>query len=377
MRISIVFFMLLCFFSVTAFSSEATFFLKNGDRITGTLKNFEENHLIIENPSLGEAKILWETVAGIQSANIFYFRLEKGNIVSAKPEGVIDGKQILVSSLSGRFEILREQIIMVGLTEDSVNPEYLRTQKELKETQEKLERATKIHYLWSGFLQASFSGTSGNTDSATFVGIAHVERKTEADKFTAHLEGRYGKSDNEVSAEEVFGYLRENVEITSRLYVYGRIESKWDRVKDIDIAMIAELGFGIHIIKEGEFQVFKDDKITLDFDLGATYSATDYSEGEDTNSAGMVARLIYDHVFANKWHINMSGQYIQDFEKPQNKENASQLDGYKLKFEFLLEIPLTDVLAFTCNLKDEYVNAPAPGNKRNDFYWLFGLKINL
>ncbi len=378
MKSLVIFFCAVCFlFSSNLLASEATFFLKNGDRITGTLKNFEDKHLIVDNPGLGEAKILWETVAGVQSANVFYFRLEQGNIIAARPEGLVNGKQILVSSLSGRFEVSREQIQMMGLTEDSVNPEYLKAQKELKETQDKLEKATKINYLWSGYLQASFSGTSGNKDSTTFVGIAHAERKTEADKFTAHLESRYGKTDGEVSAEDVSGYLRENVEVSPRFYVYGRIEGIWDKVKDINISMITELGFGIHILKEGQFQVFKDDKITLDFDLGVAYTATDYDTGDDTHSAGMVVRLIYDHVFANKWHINIAGQYIQDFEEPQNKENASQLDGYRLKLEFLLEIPLSEVLAFTCSLKDEYVNAPAPGNERNDFYWLLGLKINL
>ena len=373
-----VFLVLTCLcFSICVFASEATFFLKNGDRITGTLKNFEENHLIIENPGLGEAKILWDTVSGIQSSDLFYFRLDKGNIISAKPEGVVEGRQILVSPITGRFEIPREQILMIGLNEDSVSPEFIKTQKDLKETQEKLEKATKIHYLWSGYLQMNFSGTSGNTDSTTFVGMAHAERKTEADKFTVHLESSYGKTEGDISTEEITGYLRENVEITSRLYIYGRIEGRWDQVKDIDIGMIAELGFGIHILKEGEFQFFAEDKILLDFDLGLAYTAIDYDKGEDTHSLGMIARILYDHVFANKWHINMVAQYIQDFEKPQNKENASRLDGYRLKWEFLLEIPFSEVLSFTCSLKDEYVNAPAPGNKRNDFYWLFGLKVNL
>ncbi len=350
--------------------------LKNGDRLSGQISNWDNGNVILVGSMIGEVKVPWENIQGIESNRTLYFRTES-DVMAARPAGVQNGQQVLNSGLVGQFSVPREKILMVGPTNDSVSPEYIKTQNDLKKAQEDLANATQINKVWSGFLNLNFSGTSGNKDSATFNAIAHVERTAPSDKFIAHLEARYGETDDVLSAKEVSGYLRENVDITARLYIYGRLEGKWDEVKEINFGFMAELGGGIHILKETDVHLFTDDKITLDFDLGASYSATDFKEGEDTHSAGLVARIQYKHIFPNKWVFSLTGTYIQDFQEPQNKRNAGNLDGYRCILEAMLEMPVTDVLSFTASIKDEYNNAPAPGLERNDFYWMLGLKLTL
>jgi len=377
MKTMLLCWMVMMFSCLIAEDIQDTLILQNGDKITGEIKIAEGDVLIFNSLIAGEIKVPLDKIVGIESNRTLYIRLENGNVLAARPGGIVDGKQVLHSTLAGQITVPRSQMLLVGPTEDSVNPGYLKTQKELKETQEALANATEINKVWSGYLQLNFSGTSGNTDSMTFASIAHVERKAHSDKFEGHLDMRYGESNDEISAQEISGYLRETVDITGRLYVYGRLEGKWDEVKDIDFSAMAELGFGLHLIREKEFEIFEGDLITLDFDLGVTYTATDFEHGEDTHSSGGVARIMYNHIFPNKWRLAITGEYVQDFQEPQNKRNADQFDGYRCKVEVLLEIPITEVLSFTGTIKDEYVNAPAPDRERNDFYWLLGLKVNL
>jgi len=371
-------FLFLVFIALICASANEVFLLKDGDRISGTFQNFEEDHVIVETKYLGEVKIPWENIVSIQSSRNLYYRLENGNIVAAsQTTGSGDGQFGIQSPIAGNFVVNRNQVLMVGLTEESVNPDFIQVQKELKEKEEALANATEIGRVWSGYIQANFSGSTGNTDEAILNGIGHVERAGKHDKFTAQLEGRYGKTDGEISHQEISGFIRENVNITERLYIYGRLEAKYDKVKEINIQFVGELGLGVHIICENDFHMFEGDKITLDWDLGVTYTATDYRHADDSNSVGMVTRLLYNHIFPNGWKLYAAGAYIQDFEEPEHVKNAEWYDGYRLKAEVMLEIPITDILSFTASIKDEYNSEPAPGIERNDFYWLLGLKLSL
>lgn len=351
--------------------------LQNGDRLTGEILRCEDGNLIFASTMSGEVKIPWNNINGFESNRTLYFRMDKGNVISGQPAGLNQGRQVINNTMTGQMLIDRTQIVMIGDDEESVNQDLVKTKAELEKTKQALDDATKINKVWSGYLQLNFSGSTGNKDSVAFASIGHLERKAYSDKFEAHIEMRYGEIEDEISDQAIFGYLRETVDITSRLYVYGRIEGKWDEIKDIDFAVTVELGGGVHALKEGDWMLFEGDKVTLDFDLGATYTATDYEDGEDTHSSGAVIRMTYHHYFPNKWHLYIGAECVQDFQRPQNREHAGRYDGRRSKVEALLEIPITDYLSFTTNVRYEHNKTPAPGIKHNDFYWLMGIKVNL
>jgi len=351
--------------------------IQNGDRMSGQILRCEGDNVIFTSAVAGEVKIPTNQITTFESSRTLYFRMNKGNVLAAQPAGVSQGKQVLNTALAGQVLVDRAEIVMVGTDEMSVNPDLMNSQEELKKTQEALDNATKVNKLWSGYLQLNFSGSTGNKESIAFAAIAHAERKAASDKFEAHLEMRYGEVEDEVSDKQVLGYLRETVDITERLYVYGRIEGTWDEVKDIDLSVTFELGGGVHALKEGDWHLFESDRVTLDIDLGATYTVTDYGVNHDTHSAGMVLRVTYHHYFPNNWHLFLGMQYIQDFQAPQNEPDASSLDGRRFKFEALLEVPIVEYLSFTTSARYEFNNAPGVGVKKGDFYWLLGLKVNI
>ncbi len=358
-------------------SAQDVLILQNGDRLSGQILRCEENNVIFTSAMAGEIKIPMDKIASFESSRPLYFRMDKGNVFAGQPMGMNQGKQALNTEAAGQLLIDRSQIKMVGADEMSVNPDLLKSQAELKQAQEALDNATKVNKVWSGYLQLNFSGSTGNKDAMTFASIGHVERKSVVDKFETHVEMRYGEVEDELSDKEISGYLRETVDITERLYIYGRIEGKWDEIKDIDFSATVELGGGVHALKEGDWVLFEGDRVTLDFDLGATYTTTDYEHSDDTHSSGAVIRLTYHHYFPNKWHLFVSAQCIQDFQRPQNDDHANSYDGRRSKIEALLEIPIVDYLSFTTSIRYEHNKRPGEDIKHNDFYWLVGLKVSL
>jgi putative salt-induced outer membrane protein YdiY len=348
---------------------------KNGDRITGSIEKFDEGMVFIKNTNLGEVKIPWASVQFVQSSRMLYFRMENGNILAAQPQGMEDNKQVLLSPITGKVLVPRETILMVGTSEEGINPEYLRTKKELTDTKEALRKATTVSELWSGFIDVSFSGNEGNKNDRTFIATGHVERKSDADLFTAHIDIQYASARRERTKNQADGYLKEALDITSLFYVFGQLSGTWDEINDIVLRFRAEIGLGLHLLKEKEFQMFEGDKITLDWEVGGHFTNTDYRDQEDAHSGGVVTRVLYRQIFPNEWKLEITGEYYQSFQKPPNSGN--NMANYTLKGKISLIIPISEVLSFSGNIWDEYNNYTSPGVKRNDFYWTFGLRVTL
>jgi hypothetical protein len=326
------------------------FILKDGDRISGELKGFEADCVIVDSNFLGAVKIPWDNIVSVKSTRQLYYRSDSGSIIAAQ-------------------NIDRKQVEMIGLTEDDVNPDVIRAREEAA-------KATATSKLWSGYLEVNLSGSTGNKEEIILNGIGHAERAGSNNKFIAHIDGKYGKTEDEISNKELVAWLKESVDLVGRLYAYGRLEGTWDRVKEINYQVVGELGLGLHIIQDGDFHMFEGDKITLDWDLGLTYTYTDYrNHTEDSDAAGFVTRLTYNQIFPNNWKFYAMGEYAKDFEDPDNNDRLDWEDSYRLKGELRLEIPISDVLFFTASIRDEYNNAPAKGVERNDFYYLMGLKL--
>lgn len=361
-----------------AVNADVLLVLKNGDRISGDIDKFDGEKIVIKSTNLGELKIPWVDVKGVESSRLLYFRMEGGNIISGRAGGLEGERQIIVSPLAGRMAIPRESLIMVGPTQESVNPEHIRAEQELRETQEALRKATTVGSLWSGYIELSFSGNEGNKNDRTFIGIGHTERNTDVDHFTAHIDLQYAQARRVKTKNQVQGYLKEGLDITQRFYIWGQLSGEWDEINDINLRFRAEIGFGIHILKEGDWQVFQGDKITLDWELGGHFTNTDFKSAtqRDTHSGGVVTRILYRHIFPNEWKLEITGEYYQSFQKP--NDDRGNLDEYTLKGRISLTIPISSMLSFTGSIWDEYNNVTAnPKMRRNDFYWTFGLRVSL
>jgi hypothetical protein len=187
----------------------------------------------------------------------------------------------------------------------------------------------------------------------------------------------------------VEGFLKEDIDVASWLYLWGQLSGKWDEINGIDLRFRAELGLGLHILKPGTVELFEKDKIALRWELGAQFTNTDYDDSPDTHTGGIVTRIIYKHEFipfeeerkkedTKPWVFELKGEYYQSFIEPQNRPHSDFNDDYTLKCVASLAIPVTSIVFFTARVWDEYNNVIDDKTKRhNDFYWDLGIRIAL
>lgn len=364
--------------------------LQNGDRISAFIQRFDasDNSVVLKSEQIGEFKIAWSQIKHVESSRVLYFRMENGNIVGAKASGTENGLQVFQSPMLGKFAVPRDQILMVGLDEHSVTPEFLALQAEQEATKEALRKATEIGEIWTGYIEAHFSGNEGNKNTRFLGAVGHMERKTDADRFVAHIDIRYAESKRVRSENSIAGYLKEDIDVTDWLYLWGQLSGEWDQIKGIDLRFRAEIGVGFHLLHPGDFHIIGDDKIALRWEIGAQFTNTDYDTSEDTHTGGAVTRVIYEHIFlppweeetpdSRPWTLEIVGEYYQSFVEPQNKEGSGRYSDYTLKGKVSLNVPVTGILSLTIRIWDEYSNVTDdPTFRRNDFYWDLGIRITI
>lgn len=362
--------------------------MQNGDVYSGYIQGFdvEKNALVMQSEDIGEVKLPWARVSAMESSRDLYFRMENGNIVQGKAAGLEGGKFAILSPLVGKITVQHDQILMIAPTAAGISPEFTDLQKKFADSEEALRKATELGELWSGYLNANFSGNEGNKNDRTFGASAHLERKTEFDRFTAHIDIRYVEARRERTTNQVEGFLKEDIDMTERLYLWGQLSGLWDEIKGIDLRFRAELGLGLHLLKPGDADIFGGDEISLRWEVGAQFTNTDYETSEDTHTGGIVTRIIYQQSFTlpvswlkgpKPWLLEIGGEYYQSMVKPQNKNNADSLDEYSLKGWIYLTIPFTEFFHFSARVWDEYSNVTDTADqRRNDFYWDLGLGVN-
>ncbi len=364
---------LFLFFLLTTYSSLAaqdneTILLKNGDRLTGDIVKQEENHLIFSTKYMGEVKILWDEILGVESKRKLYLKLQDGNSVSAEGIKLNENDQwVMNSPVLGQVQVNKDQVLVIATNEDDARPQYTEIKAELAAKKEELRKITDIGELWSGNLNVAFSGNEGNENSLSFLGSADIKRTGPTDTFTAGMRYKTTTANEETTANEATGFLKEQINMTERFYLYGELSAEWNEEKDIELKFIAEIGIGYFLLKPGDYHMFEDDKITLIHEFAAAFSSTDLDDGDDTQSLGFTTGILYAQVFSNKWKLTLEGKYFQ---------GLNETDDYQLTGEITLAIPLSESLSFTSSVRDRYINLVEGDNKRNDVDWALGLRYS-
>jgi putative salt-induced outer membrane protein YdiY len=343
-------------YGIQTATTQEIIFLPNGDKISGSIEKFKEGHILMKS-RMGDVKVPWESVQGIQSTRILYFRLSSGQIVSGQPTGVQGDQLVLMALGQQQTFVPREHVVMIAITEAAAMPSE-------KEEEQKP---------FSGYIDTSCSGNEGNKNDRNFLGTVHGEYKMDANLFIAHLDLEYGQSRREVVKDRQYGYVKDRYDVIDRMAVFAQFSGEGDHVAGMDVRLRGEAGVTVHFLKEGDFQLFEGDKVILDWDLGGHYTYTNYDKRENTASPGIMTRVLYRHIFYNKWTLEVMGEYYQSFQKP--GEDRGNLDDYTLKGKVSIAIPVVDFLSFTASIWDEYNNVVDTGKKRNDFYWSLGLRV--
>ena len=225
--------------------------LKNGDRITGTVKKMEDKVLIFKTPYAGEMSIKWDEITAVTTVSSIEMVLDDdtsflGSMVPA-PEGQIE------------LELVDETVerLTVDLSEvEAINPTPP-------------ERKLKI----KARLNIGVKVETGNTDKEEYDVDGELSLRSEKNRFIFKGEYELDKSEGEKTKEQSIVFGKYDRFLTQKFYIFGSTFFQTDVKEDLDLRLVPSVGPG--------YQFYETELTNLWVELGPAYVIEKYDESDD------------------------------------------------------------------------------------------------
>ncbi len=320
--------------------------LHDGSRLIGTVGKIIDGKLTLTTEFAGDLTIDMDKVKGITTDQPVTVETDageraKGPLQYTEPQG-----QAVASPALGAQQVTLEQMKLLWVQE-SDSPEAIAALKAIPD--------------WTARLEAAVNGQTGNSEEFAALGRAQVNRTTETDRFNAFLQGRFARRDGVRSSNEIIGGMGIEVDLTKRLFAYGRITLEYDEFENLDLRAIATTGLGYFLIREADQELKVRGGIGYQhesFDDGATEDQLIFELGIDYMKR-ITPWLLFTH--STTYYPTVDG-----------------LDDFRLVSETAGEIPLepSELWRIRIGMRNEFDNIPRPGVDRLDTYYFLSLVMD-
>ena len=224
---------------------------------------------------------------------------------------------------------------------------------------------------WAIRSVVGYTKTGGNTDNSAGNLLFHAAHVMGDWKLLFGVDGLYGSTRGETTAQAWAAYLQGNYNITPKLYWYlgGRYDD--DRFSGFAYQAAVKTGFGYKFIDTDATKLTAQigagyrrlrPEILVRDDIGGVISRTEQPEQSD---AILDAGLIYEHNF------NQSTKLLASVTTQSGKENTLT------NANVALQVKMTDRFALTAAYRLIDNSSPPPGSGRRDTLTTLGLVYEL
>ena len=213
---------------------------------------------------------------------------------------------------------------------------------------------------WAARAQAGYSKTGGTTDTTSFNGLFHIAHTVQQWKFLFGIEGHYGATGGQTTAQAWDGYLQANYNISDRLYWFGKLSDTSDKFSGFAFQQVISTGVGYQFINTDDTKLSAQVGIgerrlrpLLDLtfnDVGAIESYTEGSTEHDTVADGQAN---FEHSF------NAVTKIVAAYEINTGKLNTMQTGNVSLV------VKMSDLLGLSVSYSLVTNTNPPPGVGRS------------
>jgi putative salt-induced outer membrane protein YdiY len=325
-------------FSMSALGGQV--YLKNGDRLTGTITTMADGKVTVEMAMAGTVEIPMENVETISSDEPLELHLNDGTIT----------KQSVVKDSEGTIKLAGSDVIdsqTVALADlEAINPPKPEAPK------------------WKGDLSAGLTYTSGNTSNESYAFSGNLSKRADKDRITFKGDGakKKDKIDGEKETTEDWWRFGGKYDyfLNKKAYLYGGGSYETDDIADLDRRIIISGGLGYQWI-EKETQNF-----ATEFGIADVYEKYDTSSGGDSKFS-LRAGYHYDQQF------NKTFSFIHDLAYYPSTE---QFSDYFLTSSAELRAKINGHLFTNFKVLFDYDATPAEGKGSTDTKYMFGVGVN-
>ena len=309
--------------------------LKNGDRITGTVKKMEDKVLIFKTDYAGEMSIEWEEITAMTTDAPIEVVLDEdtsflGRMVPAA-EGQIELQ--LVDETVGRLTVDLSDV-------KAINPTPPERRLEIKA---RLNIGVKVE--------------TGNTDKEEYDVNGQLSLRSERNRFFFYGEYELDKTDGDKTKEQSKVFGKYDRFLTKKFYIFGSTFFETDVKQDLDLRLVPSVGPG--------YQFYETELTNLWVELGPAYIIEKFDESDDEEYLAGLSRINFDHfLFKKIFQFFHFDQVLLSFEDTSDIVILSRT-GIRAHFYNYFNL--------TAQWNWDWDNDPAPGDKRSDHEYIVSL----
>jgi putative salt-induced outer membrane protein YdiY len=339
--------------------------LKNGDRLSGAIVESDDDAktLLIKTDLAGDVTIKWEAVTAIVSSQPLHITLSDGRVVAGT-----------VTTTEGNLEIATKDAGTISATHDAVKA--IRNDTQQAEI-DRLQHPGLRDY-WSGMFDLGLSLTEGNSSTSALTIAGKASRVVPKNKFTLYYTQVYARDSNQspplTTANSIHGGVRDDFNLTEKLYVFGFTDFDEDALQNLDLRNVLGGGLGSHVIKtkNAQFDVFG----------GASFNQEYFASYTIANPAPPPALLLEPSQTRHSAEI-VAGESLGMKLGPRTTlseqltffPNLSSVGDYRITLDANATTKLKTWLGWQVTISDRYISDPPIGLKGNDFLLSTGLRL--
>jgi putative salt-induced outer membrane protein YdiY len=306
-------------------------FLKNGDRLSGSVVTTTDGKLILETTYAGKIRIQW--------ADVSHLSTEAPVRLILDDETGLTG--ILSSTAAGELRIAADA--------DAV-PKPLPISRIAAINPAKIVRL-KI----TGQANAGMDVNRGNTDQDSFHVDAESIFRWVRDRFTIGGGGDLENSSGDKTQQKAGLGGKYDHFFDGKWYAYSGLNFEHDKFAGLTLRTTASAGSG--------YQIYETDRTNLSIEGGPAYVWQNFNGTKNRQHAAARWGLRFDHYLFQAWKVQAFHRHSLDW----SVRNSSD---YLLKSQTGLRVPVIDTLQATLQVNLDRDNTPAEGAKKNDYEYL-------
>ena len=307
----------------------------NGDRLTGKIVGADGGKLTIKTENAGDLTVDLAKVKTFSTDEPIVIKTGDTTL-SSKVTGGADGTVQVVPVAGGAPQVIALKDVA------KINPPPVK---------------------WTGSFVANAMVTTGNSETENFGASLNAVRRSETDRITLGGAYYYGRQedkdtgDKETTIDNWFVLGKYDYFLTKHFYLYGSGKVEQDKIADLDLRLTFAVGAG--------YQWFETPTFNLNTEVGIAWIYEDFSTGGDE-----------DHVAARfAYHVDWTPhKTIKLFHNLEWLPNVTDWFGDTLlNVDAGLRATIYEGFFAEAKIELRYDTMPAPGAKKEDVRYLFGV----
>lgn len=335
----LMYLMLFCVIVFAASASADEVYLKNGDRLTGTIVRLTDGKLVLQSIAAGEVTVSLADVQTFSSSTPVEVHLKDGTVLNQSVQAGGPDEFAIETGTALRAQTFR----LADLA--SINP------------------PPKPKPKWTGSLSAGFTATSGNTATEAVNASVSVVRRSEKDRTTASADYAKGKQEDPDTGEEktTEDWWRAKAQydyfFSKKFFGFVNGSYEKDSIADLDRRVVVGGGAG--------YQWIESERTNFSTSLGLASLYEKFDNQTDSNSElSAQAGYNFDH------QLNKSVKFLHDLTY---YPALSSFSDYYLTTTAELRASLTQTMFANFKVIFNYDATPAAGRGSTDVKYIFGI----